>query len=88
MISTATHDHRRGYQLRAFPGKTGLWVQRYGEWVRPVTVWQYRGAWRAVCYACSISIRSGNALYDNGWPTQTAAMDAANRHCNECEATP
>ncbi len=84
MTTTTVHDHSRGYTVRAFAGRTGLWVQRHGTWCRPVNVWLYRGAWRAVCFPCMTSLRSGDDLYDRGWRTQGDAMDAAYRHCGDC----
>jgi hypothetical protein len=78
------HDHSRGYPMRAFPGKPGVFVQRHGDWDRPMHVWLYRDAWRILCWPCMTSIRSGDELYDHGWPSQSAAFDAALAHCRAC----
>lgn len=86
--SSLLHDHSRGYRLRAFVGETGTWVQRHGEWQRPMHVWLYRGAWRIICWPCMTSLRSDDALYDGGWRTLTAAFDVAWDHCRTCPDNP
>ena len=83
-LATKPHDHKGAYQIRAFVGMPGLWVNRYGEWCRPVHVWLYRGAWRAACFPCARALPSDNPLFDYGYPTQAAAFDAAHDHCRAC----
>lgn len=78
------HDHSRGYGMRAFAGRSGVWVQVHGEWCRPLNVWLYRGAWRIHCYRCMTPIRSDSELYDGGYPTQSEAFDVALAHCRDC----
>lgn len=80
------HDHTRGYPMRAFVGRPGVWVQRHGDWDRPLNVWLYRDAWRVLCFPCMTPIRSGSDLYDGGYRTQGEAFAAAVAHCRECEA--
>lgn len=84
----APHDHSRGYRMRAFVGKPGLWIQRHGDWDRPMHVWLYRGAWRILCFPCMTSIRSDDEVYDHGWPSQSVAFDAALAHCAGCTVSP
>lgn len=79
------HDHRRGYPVRAFPNRHGVWVQVHGQWGRPLHVWLYRGAWRAVCWSCMTALRFGDDLYDGGWRTQAAAFGMALAHCRDCQ---
>lgn len=81
------HDHNGGYPMRAFPGRPGVWVQRHGDWCRPLSVWLYRGAWRVLCFSCMVSIRSDNDLYGRGWPSLGEAFDAAVAHCGGCAGT-
>ncbi len=81
---TLTHDHKRGHQCRAIVGKPGVWVQRHGNWCRPMNVWLYRGAWRCICFPCMTAIKSDDEVWDFGWPTLGAAMDAARQHCRDC----
>jgi hypothetical protein len=84
-MTVAAHDHRRGYPLRRLPDRPGVYVQVHGDWDRPLHVWLYRGAWRAICRPCMDSIRSDDETYNYGWPTQAAAFDAAVRHCGDCQ---
>lgn len=84
-MTITVHGHERGYQVRAFVGRPGVWVQRHGEWCRPLHVWLYRGAWRVICWPCMASIDSGDSLYGGGWPAQVAALDAAAEHCRTCD---
>ncbi len=86
MLSATVHEHKRGHQMRAFPGRRGVFVQRHGDWSRPLHVWLYRGAWRVICWPCMTPLQSGNRLYDGGWPTQRAAFGAALEHCGSCTA--
>lgn len=79
------HNHKRGHPLRAFVDRPGVWVQRHGDWNRPLHVWLYRGAWRVICWPCATPLRSGDDLYDDGYRTQAAAFDAAVTHCAACE---
>lgn len=83
-MAATVHDHERGYRMRAFAGRTGMYVQRHGNWDRPLRVWLYRGAWRVICLPCMTSVGSGDELYVNGWPTQQAAFTAALEHCGTC----
>ncbi len=83
-MTTTIHDHKPGYRPRAFVGVPGLWVQRHGDWCRPLHVWLYQGAWRAICFLCMTSLRAEDDLYDGGYRTQAAAFDAALAHCGQC----
>lgn len=83
-MATAVHEHKPGHQLRAFPGRPGVYVNRHGDWDRPLHVWLYRGAWRVICWPCMTPLQSGLGLYDGGWPTQQAAFAAAVAHCGGC----
>lgn len=83
-MTITTHDHSRGYPMRSFTGRPGVFVQRFGRWDRPLRVWRYRGAWRVICLPCMTPIQSGDDLYGGGWPTQAAAFDAAITHCRCC----
>lgn len=78
------HVHKPTHPLRAFPGRRGVFVNRHGDWDRPLHVWLYRGAWRVICWPCSMPLRSGLDLYDGGWPSQGEAFNAAVAHCGEC----
>lgn len=80
----ATHDHSRGYQLRAFVGLPGVWVRVHGDWQRPIHVWLYRGAWRVLCWPCLTPLRTGDELHDGGYGSQSEAFDAAVAHCRGC----
>lgn len=84
LTTAAPHDHERGHPMRRFAGRPGVYVQRHGDWDRPLHVWLYRGAWRILCFPCMVSIQSGDPMWDNGWPTQTEAFDVAYAHCAGC----
>jgi hypothetical protein len=79
-----THDHRDGYPIRAFVGMPGIWVQRHGQWDRPLNVWLYRGAWRVLCFICMAPVSTKDALYGYGYRSQAEAFDAALAHCRDC----
>ncbi len=78
------HDHCRGYQMRAFAGRRGVWVQRHGDWDRPLHVWWYRDAWRVICFPCMTTLRTWDELFDGGYRSQGEAFDAALAHCRGC----
>lgn len=81
----AEHDHTHGYPTRAFVGTPGIWVQRHGQWCRPLHVWLYRGAWRVVCFVCMTALHAGyGGLYGGGYQSLPAAMNAALAHCRKC----
>lgn len=83
-MTAAVHEHRRGHQMRAFVGRPGVFIQRHGDWRRPLHVWLYRGAWRVICWPCMTPLQSGSEVYDDGWGTQHAALTAAHEHCRGC----
>lgn len=86
-MTAAVHTHKPAHPLRAFVGRPGVYVQCHGDWIRPLNVWLYRGAWRTICRPCMTPVQSGDELYDGGWPTQAAAFDAAVAHCSGCPTT-
>jgi hypothetical protein len=84
-MAETRYPHHHGAPVRRFPGRAGVYLRAYGEWVRPLRVWSYRGAWRVVCRACKPAlIGSGDVLHDDGWPTREAAFAAAADHCKAC----
>ena len=80
VLAASTHGHR----IRRFANRTGWWVHYYSEWVRPLHVWLHRGAWRVICRACVEQVRSADDMWDDGWPTQETAIEAALAHCATC----
>lgn len=87
MITTAHRHHEDVHPMRIVLGRPGVYVYNHGDWDRPMHVWLYRGAWRAVCRPCVMPITSDDTLTGYGWRTMVAAYDAAVAHCRNCGVT-